>query len=182
MASRSQDSIPAGAVNSTPDELCDEEQGYPESWLPWKHPEQPRTLVGEIAGYDLAPDLGYGRQWVCTIVDQARKRWSLWIGKPPETPASKASVLWYQFDEYKPMPGEKVTVRHVGWQDKPKRGGNPYRNIRLTVDRGQQLPEFLARPQLEAAQDADSDAPVDTTALPDVADADVVQDDEPIPF
>jgi hypothetical protein len=163
------------------EEFPDEE--YPESWLPWKTPEQPRTLVGQVTEYSLGPDFGYGRQWVCTVTGRDQKAWSVWVGRPPDTPGGRSGMLWRQFEEHRPMPGETVTLRYIGFQDKPKGGGPGYHRIRLTVDRGPQLPEFLTRPQLDAGE-IGPDVPIDTAGLPDVPDADVVEegDDEPLPF
>lgn len=170
--------------------VTDEE--YPESWLPWKNPDQPRTLVdAEILNYGLAPDFGYGRSWTCAVADREDRRWTVWIGVPPAGPSDRPSVLYRQFDDEKPMPGERITIRYVGFVDKPKGGGPGYRNVRLTVHRGPELPAFLLAPP------PDEEVPLDTAGLPpapsvDVPDAIVVDepdvreggdnDDDDIPF
>ena len=71
------------------------------------------------------------------------------------------------------MPGERITLRYGGFQDRPKGGGRPYHRFRLTVDRGPQLPDFLTRPRLA---EGEPDIPADTEDLPPVPDADVVEE------
>jgi hypothetical protein len=151
------------------------EEEFPESWLPMKHGDQPRTLVGEVTDYDLGPDFGWGRKWVATVTDDDGKPWSVWLS---------ADVLVREFEDQRPMPGERITIRYMGKQDKPKGGGPGYHRFRVTMHRGEpQLPEFLTRPRLGAGQE-ESDIPADTSDLPPattIPDADVVFDDD-IPF
>ena len=154
---------------------------FPESWLPWKHNEQPRTLVGTVTDYSLGPDLGYGRNWICTVQARDDRTWSVWLSQ---------DVLVREFEDQRPMPGEEITLRYRGFQHKPKGGGRPYHAFRLTVDRGPQLPEFLTRPRLGAGE-PEPDIPADTSDLPPVPDAEVVEerdaqeggdDDDSVPF
>ncbi len=156
------------------------DESYPESWIPWKNPDQPDTLVGDLTSYDVGPDLGYGEQWICTVVDRDDKPWTVWIGKPPEKSGGKCSVLWREFERHKPQVGERVTIRHRGFQDEPRGGGPGYRRFTVTVDRGQLQPPFLTQPQLEVGHDW-GDIPIATAGLPpvpsvDVTDADVVEE------
>jgi hypothetical protein len=153
------------------------EEEYPESWLPWTNPDQPKTIVGTVNGYNLGPDFGWGRKWVCTITDRNGKPWSIWLTQ---------EVLVREFsDEHtgRPMPGEELTLRYMGKQDKPKGGGPAYHRFRLTIHRGPLLPPFLLGPG-----DPESDIPADTVGLPpppavDVPDADVQEDgDNDIPW
>jgi hypothetical protein len=169
------------------------EQEYPESWLPWKDAAQPRSLVGDVASYELGPDLGYGRNWICTVTDREGKPWSVWLSQ---------KVLLGEFEEQRPMPGERIVLRYIGLQEEPKGGGPAYHRFRLTVEREQQLPEFLTRPQLEPGEEP-SDSPSSLGVLPPgqvnvaepnteaVTDAEVVEerdaleggeDDDPLPF
>jgi hypothetical protein len=147
------------------------EDEYPESWLPWENRDQPRTLVGEILGYNLGPDMGWGQRWIATVQDCDQTAWSVWLSQ---------KVLISEFEEQRPMPGEKVTIRYRGFQDQPKGGGPAYHGFRVTVDRGQQLPEFLTKPKdpLELAERSD----IPTGLPPDPPDAQVVdstaEDDE----
>jgi hypothetical protein len=157
---------------STPPQPEPEEE-YPESWIPWKEPGQTRTLVATVNGYSLGPDFGWGRKWICTVTDRDGKPWSVWLTQ---------EVLVREFaDEEtgRPMPGESLTIRYMGKQDAPKRGGPAYHRFRVTVHRGPQLPPFLLG---SGSRELESDIPADTAGLPptvDVPDADVAEDTMP---
>jgi hypothetical protein len=161
-------------LNVPPPEPESEDEDYPESWLPWKVADQPRTLVGTVADYSKGPDFGYGPCWICTVTDRCGKPWSVWLSQ---------EVLRRQFEEERPMPGEQLSLRYMGMQDKPKRGGPGYHRFRLTVQRGPRLPEFLLEPGRDAETDSPADATVDVVPDADVvegdSDADLFGDDPP---
>jgi hypothetical protein len=159
----------------------DLEQGanrdYGEAWLPDRDDAQPRTLVGMIAGYDRGPVSTFtGEQpWICAVRDRDGKDWSVWLNR---------TVLVSEWERHRPMPGERIAVRYRGVQEEASRvGGAPAHLYRLTVDRDQELPGFLTRPQeLEPADlsDIPSDLPPTDADVVD-ATADELGDDD-LPF
>jgi hypothetical protein len=162
------------------------ERDYGEAWLPDRDDDHPRTLVGTVIGYNQGPESAFTGEnpWICAVTDRDGKPWSVWLNR---------AVLVSEFERHRPMPGERVAIRYRGVQDEPSRqGGAPAHLYRVTVDRDQQLPEFLIRPRLEGGQDT-PDVPIDTGDVPtvppssdaDVPDADVIEeggDDDSIPF
>jgi hypothetical protein len=168
------------ATERTWDDLIEqnERQEYGEAWLPDKHPEQPRTLIGTVAGHNQGPESEWSgdRPWICTVVDRDGKNWSVWLNR---------AVLVSEFGARKPMPDERIVLRYRGQADKPSKPSMaPAQLYTLTVDRERQLPEFLARPRLEGGGQVGSDIPTDDRPLVDrefdarIADADVVEDKE----
>jgi hypothetical protein len=152
----------------------DAEREYGQAWLPDREPDHPRTLVGTVAGYDQGPVSTFtGEQpWICTVEDRDGKLWSIWLNR---------AVLVSEWERQRPMPGERIAVRYRGQQEEASRqGGAPAQMYRLTVDRSQQLPEFITRPQLAAPE---SDIPTDIPTEP-IVDATVVEepDDDDIPW
>jgi hypothetical protein len=182
-----------------------ERQEYGQAWLPDREDDHPGTLVGTVCGYDQGPMSEYTgeRPWVCTIQDRHGKLWSVWLNR---------AVLVSEFEKHRPLPDERVVLRYRGrQQDTPSRAGAaPAHLYTVTVDRDQQLPAFLTRPQLEPGQDrrrdlevtGGSDVPDDTAGFAygqppaakadaEVTDAQIVEDkpdskgaddDDPIPF
>jgi hypothetical protein len=186
------------SVERSWDELVklNERQEYGQAWLPDREPDHPRTLVGTVRGYDQGPTSEFTgvQPWICTVQDRAGKLWSIWLNR---------AVLVSEFEKQRPMPDERIVVRYRGQQETASRtGAQPAHLYALTVDREQQLPEFLTRPQLEPGEDrrrdleltGESDVPDDPDAFTygqqrpkpvDIPDADVVEDkgdDDELPF
>src|SRR5262249_2961187 len=54
------------------------------------------------------------------------------------------TVLLGQFEEQKPMPGERIALRYYGKEDEPRGGGPGYHKFRLTVtSREPEMPKWL---------------------------------------
>ena len=152
---------------------------YGAGWFPDNPANDcPKTLVGTVRTYNQGPLSEFTGEcpWICTVEDRDEKLWSVWLNK---------TVLISEFERHRPMPGERIVIRYRGRAEKASRtGAQPAHLYTVTVDREQALPAFLTdsseRPALN-----EPDVPIDNAELPappPVADAEVIEDDDRIPF
>jgi hypothetical protein len=173
------------------DELVElnERQEYGQAWLPDREPDHPRTLVGTVRAYDQGPTSEYtGQQpWICTVEACDGKLWSIW----------RTGRCWFRSSRSSARCRTSGSSSATAGSRRRRAARAPRRRTlySITVDREQQLPAFLARPQLEPPADPGPEpAPVMADGFAygeqrpepiDVPDADVLDekgDDDDVPY